>query len=77
MAAAAKAGDGVFFSAMVAHAAGPNMTIHPRRAVALVYLPQGAVYNGTPHVLPHGLVARLATGDLLEDDEHLPVVYRT
>ena len=52
VAAEANAGDGVFFSAMVAHAAGPNMTIHPRRAVALVYIPQGAVYNGTPHVLP-------------------------
>ena len=77
VAAEANAGDGVFFSAMVAHAAGPNMTIHPRRAVALVYIPQGAVYNGTPHVLPEAVVARLAEGDLLEDDEHLPVVYRT
>ena len=77
VAAEARAGEGVFFSAMVAHAAGPNMTIHPRRAVALVYIPQGAVYNGTPHVLPKAVVARLAKGDLLEDDEHLPVVYST
>ena len=77
VAAEAKAGDGVFFSAMVAHAAGPNMTIHSRRAVALVYIPQGAVYNGTPHVLPPAVVARLEKGDPLEDDEHLPLVYRT
>ena len=77
VAAEAKAGDGVFFSAMVAHAAGPNMTIHPRRAVALVFIPQGAVYNGTPHVLPEAVITRLKKGDPLEDDEHLPVVYRT
>ncbi len=75
-AAEAKAGDGVFFSAMVAHAAGPNMTIHPRRAVALVYIPRGATYNGTAHVLPPAVTARLRTGDPLEDDRHLPVVYR-
>ena len=75
-AAQVRAGDGVFFNAMVAHAAGPNMTIHPRRTVALVYLPQGAVYNGTPHILPEDLVARLAKGDPLEDDRYLPVVYR-
>lgn len=75
-AAEAKAGDGVFFSAMVAHAAGPNMTIHPRRAVALVYIPHGAVYNGTPHVLPQAVTARLRKGDPLVDDQYLPVVYR-
>lgn len=76
VAAEAQAGDGVFFSAMVAHAAGPNMTIRPRRAVALVYIPQGAVYNGRPHVLPAAVTARLRKGDPLEDGRHLPLVYR-
>ena len=45
--------------------------------MALVYFPQGAVYNGTPHVLPQAVVSRLEKGDLLQDDEHLPLVYRT
>ena len=70
-----KAGDGVFISGMVAHAAGPNMTTARRRAFALLFMPQGATYNGRPAALPPELVERLQIGDQLDDDQHLPLVW--
>ncbi|MEM7131991.1 MAG: phytanoyl-CoA dioxygenase family protein [Chloroflexota bacterium] len=73
--AEAKAGAGVFINGMVAHAAGPNMTNHPRRAMAMLFMPEGSVYNGQPAALPKELVAQLTVGDLLQDDLHLPLIY--
>ena len=75
VAAEAKAGAGVFISGMIAHAAGPNMTIHPRRALAMLFMPEGSVYNGKPAALPAELADRLTVGEVLEDDEHLPLLY--
>ena len=70
-----KAGDGVFISGMVAHAAGPNMTTQPRRAFAMLYMPENAVFNGKKSALPQELYERLNSGDILADDEHLPLVF--
>ncbi|MEM7537862.1 MAG: phytanoyl-CoA dioxygenase family protein [Chloroflexota bacterium] len=75
VAAEAKVGAGVFISGMVAHAAGPNMTRHPRRAMAMLFMPDDAVYNGRPGALPKEVAARLTVGDLLADDVHLPLIY--
>ena len=77
VAAEAKAGAGVFISGMIAHAAGPNMTLNPRRALAMLFMPEGSVYNGKSAALPAELADRLTVGDVLEDDEHLPLLYST
>ena len=47
-----KAGAGIFINGMVAHAAGPNMTTRPRRAFAMLLMPEGAIFNGKQSVLP-------------------------
>ena len=74
-AAEVQAGDGVFINGMIAHAAGPNMTIHPRRAMATLFVPEGSVYNGRPAALPQEVAARLRVGEVIADDEYLPLIY--
>ena len=74
-AAEMKSGAGVFISGMVAHAAGPNMTTHPRRAFAMLFMPEDATFNGKKSALPDEVYAKLKTGDVLADDEHLPLVF--
>ncbi|MEM7029479.1 MAG: phytanoyl-CoA dioxygenase family protein [Chloroflexota bacterium] len=73
--AEAKAGSGVFINGMVAHAAGPNMTIRPRRAMAMLFMPEGSTYNGRRAALPKEVADQLTIGDIIQDDQHLPVVY--
>ena len=71
-----KAGSCAFINGMVAHAAGPNMTPHPRRAFAMLLMPERATFNGQQSVLPDELFKRLKVGDVLEDDaEHLPLLF--
>ncbi|MYG07469.1 hypothetical protein F4167_12800 [Candidatus Poribacteria bacterium] len=62
-------------SGLVAHAAGPNMTMHPRRAFAMLFMPEDATFNGKKSALPDEVFAKLKTGDVLADDEHLPLVF--
>jgi phytanoyl-CoA hydroxylase len=69
------AGDAVFISGLIAHAAGPNMTIHPRRAFSMLYMPEDATFNGKQSALPDEVFERLKEGDLLEDSQHLPLLY--
>lgn len=70
-----KAGDGVFISGLVAHAAGPNMTTHLRRAFAMLFMPEDATFNGKKSALPEEVFVKLKTGDILADDEHLPLIF--
>ncbi|MCZ6676021.1 MAG: phytanoyl-CoA dioxygenase family protein, partial [Candidatus Poribacteria bacterium] len=74
-AAEMKAGAAVFISGMVAHAAGPNMTTHLRRAFAMLFMPEGATFNGKKSALPDELFNRLSAGYVLDDDEHLPLLF--
>ena len=74
-AAEMKAGAGVFISGMVARAAGPNMTTHPRRAFAMLFMPEDATFNGKKSVLPNEVFTKLKAGDVLADDEHLPLIF--
>ena len=74
-AAEMKAGAGVFISGMTAHAAGPNMTTHPRRAFAMLFMPEDATFNGKKSALPDEVFARLKVGDVLADDAHLPLIF--
>ena len=70
------AGAGIFINGLTAHAAGANMTRRPRRAFSLVFIPGRCRYTGQAGALPAELAARLAVGDILDDDEHLPVLYQ-
>jgi ectoine hydroxylase-related dioxygenase (phytanoyl-CoA dioxygenase family) len=60
---------------MTAHAAGPNMTTGPRRAFAMLFMPEDATFNGKKSALPDEVFAKLKVGDVLADDEHLPLVF--
>lgn len=70
-----KAGDGVFISGLIAHAAGPNMTTHIRRAFAMLFMPEDATFNGKKSALPDEVFVKLETGDILADDRHLPLIF--
>lgn len=70
-----KAGGALFISGMVAHAAGPNMSLQPRRAFAMLFMPQDAKFNGQRSALPDEVFARLQIGDQIADDEHLPLLF--
>ncbi len=70
-----KVGDGVFINGMVAHAAVPNMTTHPRRAFAMLFMPEDATFNGKKSALPDEVFEKLEVGDVLADDKHLPLVF--
>ena len=70
------AGAGIFINGMTAHAAGANMSTRPRRAFSMLFIPGRCRYTGQPGALPPELVARLQPGDILDDDEHLPLLYQ-
>ena len=69
------AGAGIFINGMTAHAAGANMSPRPRRAFSMLFIPGACRYTGEPGALPAELVARLRPGDILDDSEHLPLLY--
>jgi len=70
-----KAGSVAFHNGMTAHAAGPNMTPYARRAMTCAYLPEGAVYSGVQNVLTDEYVEKLKIGDVLDNNEELPLVW--
>ena len=74
--AAMKAGAAGFHNGLTAHAAGPNMTPRPRRAMTCAYMPDGATFNGIQNILPDETFESLKVGDPLDDDEQTPLVWR-
>jgi len=70
-----KAGDASFHNGLTPHAAGPNMTPGSRRAFAIIFMPDGAKFNGQCNVLPKVLVDSLSKGDTLNNDDFNPVVF--
>ena len=70
-----KAGDAVFVSGMIAHAAGPNMTPRPRRAYAMLFMPEGATFNGRRSSLSYELAEKLEVGAIIPEHEHLPLLF--
>ena len=70
-----KAGDASFHNGLTPHAAGPNMTPLPRRAFAIIYMPDGSKYNGQRNVLPQELLASLNKGDVLNNNDFNPMIY--
>ena len=51
------------------------MTTHSRRAFAMLFMPEDATFNGKKSALPDEVFVKLKVGDVLSDDEHLPLVF--
>lgn len=50
-----KAGDCTFHNALTFHGAGANTTDQPRFAFVVIYMPDGTLYTGSPHVVTDGM----------------------
>ena len=72
-----EAGDAAFHNGLMAHAAGPNMTPLSRRAMTCAYMPDGATFNGIQNILSSEQMAKLEIGDVLDDDQQVPLVWST
>lgn len=74
-AAEVAAGTAIVHNGLTVHAAAPNMTPHWRRAMTCQYMPGDARFNGNRCILTRSQLARLRVGDLLDDEEHHPLVW--
>jgi len=72
-----KAGSCSFHNGLTIHGAGANMTNGYRRAMTCAYMPDGAIFNGIKNILSDEQVARLKPGDLLNDDQQNPLIYKS
>lgn len=70
------AGGALLHNGLTFHGAGANMTAASRRAMTCAYMPDGATFNGQQNVLPPAYFASLHVGDVLDREEHNPLVYR-
>jgi phytanoyl-CoA hydroxylase len=75
VAAPMKAGSCSCHNGLVAHAAGPNMTPYPRRAMTILFMPDGSTFNGRKGYFSESYVATKKIGDVLDDEEVTPLVY--
>jgi phytanoyl-CoA hydroxylase len=71
-----KAGSCSFHNGLTVHGAHANMTPGFRRAMTCAYMPDGATFNGIPNVLPESYLKSLKIGDLLNNDEQNPLIYK-
>ena len=70
------AGSCSFHNALLAHAAGPNMTTASRRAMVVIFMPEGSTFNGQKNTYPDEVFERLKIGDELCDESQNPLIYR-
>jgi phytanoyl-CoA hydroxylase len=71
-----KRGDCGFHNGLTAHGAGPNMTPGWRRAMTCAYMPDGSTFNGKQNILPKEYFESLTLGDVLDNDELNPIVWK-
>ena len=76
VAAPMKAGSCSFHCGLTIHGAHANMTPGFRRAMTCAYMPDGNTFNGEPNILPDDYLAKIKVGDLLNDDEQNPLIYK-
>jgi ectoine hydroxylase-related dioxygenase (phytanoyl-CoA dioxygenase family) len=50
-----RAGSGTFHNGLCFHYAGANRTERPRRAMVVIYMPDGTTFNGRRHICTEGL----------------------
>lgn len=73
---AMRAGSCSFHNGLMIHGAGANMTNGSRRAMTCAYMPDGSVFNGQRNILPKEYVDGLSIGDPIDDDDHVPLIFR-
>lgn len=71
-----KAGSCSFHNGLTIHGACANMTSGYRRAMTCAYMPDGNVYNGQPNILPENYVKELNKGDLLNNNDQNPLIFK-
>ncbi len=71
------AGSAVFHNGLTAHGAGANMTPRPRRAMTCAYMPDGATFNGVKNILRDEYFHSLKIGDVLNNEEQNPLIWRS
>jgi phytanoyl-CoA hydroxylase len=76
VAAPMKAGSCSFHNGLTIHGAHANMTAGFRRAMTCAYMPDGNTFNGEPNILPDDYLKTLTVGDLLNNDEQNPLIYK-
>ena len=72
-----KAGSCSFHNGLTIHGAHPNMTAGFRRAMTCAYMPDGNVFNGQPNILPESYLKQIKAGDLLNNNDQNPLIYKT
>jgi ectoine hydroxylase-related dioxygenase (phytanoyl-CoA dioxygenase family) len=70
-----KAGTAGVHNGLTAHAAGPNMTPKPRRAMTCAYMPEGSTFNGIQNIFSQEQAAKLKIGDVLTNENQNPLVW--
>ena len=71
-----KAGSCSFHNGLTIHGAGANMSCGNRRAMTCAYMPDGNVFNGEPNILPDAYLKTIKVGDLLNNEEQNPLIYK-
>lgn len=71
-----KAGSCSFHCGLTVHGANANMTPGFRRAMTCAYMPDGNIFNGEPNILPESYLETLKVGDLLNNNEQNPLIYK-
>lgn len=71
-----KAGSCSFHNGLTIHGAHANMTPGFRRAMTCAYMPDGNTYNGIPNILPEEYEKTLKIGDLLDNNNQNPLIYK-
>lgn len=70
------AGGALLHNGLLAHGAGANLTPGRRRAMTCGFMPDGSRFNGTQNVLPPEYFRTLHVGDVLDNDNQNPLLYR-
>lgn len=76
VAAPMKAGSCSFHNGLTIHGAHANMTPGLRRAMTCAYMPDGSTFNGIANILKEEDIANLQIGDVLQNDELNPLIYK-
>eukprot|EP00045_Choanoeca_perplexa_P001654 m.21075 g.21075 ORF g.21075 m.21075 type:complete len:134 (-) comp11094_c0_seq2:73-474(-) len=69
-----RAGDCSIHNGRVMHAAGPNMTAHPRRAMTIQMMPTHCTFNGKQNILTNEEFQSLKIGDSMDDNARNPLL---
>lgn len=71
-----KAGSCSFHNGLTIHGAHANMTSGFRRAMTCAFMPDGNSFNGQANILPEEYLKTLKEGDLLDNDDQNPLLYK-